>query len=36
MHHGVLNDTVAFLQKPFKLPVLAAKVRTVLDRDQEP
>ena len=31
-HHGVLNDGEAFLQKPFRLPDLAAKVRAALDQ----
>ncbi len=30
-HHGVLEDGVHFIQKPFTLPNLAAKVREVLD-----
>lgn len=30
--HGVLEDGVNFIQKPFALPDLAAKVRYVLDR----
>jgi two-component system, cell cycle sensor histidine kinase and response regulator CckA len=30
-HHGVLNEGVYFIQKPFLLPDLAAKVREVLD-----
>ncbi len=32
VHHGVLEDRVAFLQKPFTQRVLVAKVREVLDR----
>ncbi len=32
MHHGVLQDRMAFLQKPFTLSALARKVREVLDR----
>ena len=32
MHHGVLQDRMAFMQKPFTLSALAAKVREVLDR----
>jgi PAS domain S-box-containing protein len=31
VHHGVLEEGVAFLQKPFERDSLAAKVRTVLD-----
>jgi PAS domain S-box-containing protein len=30
-HHGVLNPNVHFLQKPFQLQVLAAKLREALD-----
>jgi len=30
-HHGVLDDGVHFIQKPFSLPSMAAKVREVLD-----
>jgi hypothetical protein len=30
-HHGVLDDGVHFIQKPFSLPNMAAKVREVLD-----
>jgi PAS domain S-box-containing protein len=30
-HHGVLQDDVYFIQKPFSLPDLAAKVRAALD-----
>ena len=30
--HGVLDDGVNFIQKPFSLPGLAAKVREVLDK----
>jgi signal transduction histidine kinase/response regulator RpfG family c-di-GMP phosphodiesterase len=32
-HHGVLDDGVYFIQKPFSLPNLAAKVRGVLDSE---
>jgi len=31
-HHGVLEEGVEFLQKPFSLNTLAEKVRAVLDR----
>lgn len=30
-HHGVLDEGVYFIQKPFSMPGLAAKVREVLD-----
>jgi CheY-like chemotaxis protein len=30
-HHGVLDESVHFIQKPFSLPKIAAKVREVLD-----
>ena len=30
-HHGVLDESVHFIQKPFSLPNMAAKVREVLD-----
>jgi two-component system, cell cycle sensor histidine kinase and response regulator CckA len=33
--HGVLDDSVAFLQKPFSIDRLAAMVRDVLDREVE-
>ena len=32
IHHGVLDDGVFFLQKPFSTECLAAKVREVLDQ----
>ena len=31
VHHGVLDAGVHFVQKPYSLPDLAAKVRDVLD-----
>ncbi|MCX8038515.1 MAG: PAS domain S-box protein [Candidatus Sumerlaeia bacterium] len=31
-HHGVLDEDVEFLQKPFTVQMMAEKVRTVLDR----
>jgi DNA-binding response OmpR family regulator len=31
MHHGVLDEGLAFLQKPFSPVSLTAKVREVLD-----
>jgi FixJ family two-component response regulator len=30
-HHGVLDEGVHFIQKPFSQPNMAAKVREVLD-----
>jgi hypothetical protein len=31
-HHGVLDEGINFIQKPFSAGVLAAKVREVLGR----
>jgi YesN/AraC family two-component response regulator len=31
-HHGVLDDGVAFIQKPFSMADMTTKVREVLDR----
>jgi len=31
-HHGVLEEGVQFIQKPFEVKALAAKVRQILDR----
>jgi len=36
VHHGVLNEGLFFLQKPFLPGVLAAKVREVLDAPLQP
>ncbi len=32
-HHGVLDEGVNFIQKPFSKGELAAKIREILDRD---
>ncbi|MGB9629058.1 MAG: response regulator, partial [Thermodesulfobacteriota bacterium] len=32
LHHGILEEGIAFIQKPFILEVLARKVREVLDK----
>ncbi|MFO7911046.1 MAG: PAS domain S-box protein [Desulfotignum sp.] len=34
-HHGVLDDGVAFIQKPFSMVDMTFKVREVLDREPE-
>ncbi|MBK9989434.1 MAG: PAS domain S-box protein [Verrucomicrobia bacterium] len=34
-HHGVLENDVQFLQKPFTIPALAARVREVLEQPQD-
>ena len=34
-HHGVLEDGVNFIHKPFSLPDLAVKVRKVLDDESQ-
>ncbi|MFW5958330.1 MAG: response regulator, partial [Desulfosalsimonas sp.] len=31
-HHGILEDGVQFIQKPFSVKALAAKIREVLDQ----
>ena len=33
--HGVLDEGVNFIQKPFSVPDLTTKVREVLDGDKE-
>jgi FixJ family two-component response regulator len=30
-HHGILDEGIQFIQKPFSLEVLTAKIREVLD-----
>lgn len=32
-HHGVLDDGIHFIQKPFSVHTLSAKVREVLDEE---
>jgi DNA-binding NtrC family response regulator len=34
-HHGVLDEDVNFIEKPFSKKELGAKVRETLDRDKE-
>ncbi len=34
-HHGILDKDVNFIQKPFSMQTLAARVRTVLDNENE-
>jgi len=36
IRHGVMNATMAFVQKPFTLDAIARKIRAVLDRDSAP
>lgn len=31
-HHGVIDEGINFIQKPFSLPVLATKLREVLEQ----
>jgi DNA-binding response OmpR family regulator len=33
-HHGVLDDGVDFIQKPFSMNDLAARIREALDREE--
>jgi hypothetical protein len=35
VHHGILEDDVHFLQKPFSVDSLAGKVREVLDEKDQ-
>jgi DNA-binding NarL/FixJ family response regulator len=35
VHHGILNEDVGFLQKPFKVNVMVQKIREVLDSRDE-
>jgi two-component system cell cycle sensor histidine kinase/response regulator CckA len=36
VHHGVLDEGVHYIQKPFSMELLAIKVREVLDKDSMP
>ena len=36
VHHGVLDEGIAFIQKPFKHDLLAHKIREVLDSPRPP
>jgi FixJ family two-component response regulator len=33
VHHGVLDPTVSFIQKPFSAQILVEKIRKILDDD---
>jgi two-component system cell cycle sensor histidine kinase/response regulator CckA len=35
VHHGILNDDVGFLQKPFKVNMMITKIREILDSEPE-
>jgi len=35
VHHGILNEDVGFLQKPFKVNVMVQKIREALDAGEE-
>ena len=34
LHHGVVQDEVNYLPKPFTVPALATMIREVLDSDE--
>jgi len=36
VHHGVLEEGINYLQKPFTVDTLAKKVREVLDKNSKP
>jgi len=36
VHHGVLEEGVNYIQKPFTIDGLTRKVREVLDKDSKP